>query len=68
MQSAQAVYQFLLYSFIGWMMFFILVIFFIEIKYHPDDSFYVKPIAKGFVKTYIAFFLLAIIFNYKLFF
>lgn len=66
--SQQNLMEFLFYVFSIWVVIFALVILFIEFRYHPDDSFYIKPIAKGFVIIYFVFFLLAIIFNLNVFF
>ena len=60
----QNLLEFLFYAFAIWVIVFCLVILFVEIKYSPDDYFLVKPIAKLFLKIFLAFgFLATIVFN-----
>jgi hypothetical protein len=62
--SQQYLMELLLYVLCGFVIFFILVIIFIEIKYSPENSFYLEPLVKGFIKIlkfYLIFCIIAVI-------
>ena len=65
--SQQNLMEFLLYILCSLILIFALVIVFLEIKYSPEDHFYLEPLAKGFIKflrIYLIFcFFIIIIFN-----
>ena len=68
MSSAQELYSFLFYMFLGWILVFGLVLFAIEFFFSPDDSFYIKYLWEFFIKIYGMLSLIIVLFNYKLLF
>ncbi len=52
--SQQDLMQLLFFIFSGFVGVFGLVILFIIFKYHPEDPFFIKPLAKVFWRVYLA--------------